>query len=773
MGTWIGSRHRLGALMLGCGVAWVATVGAPVDPADRPGAPPLGFSAASAATELALEKRFQAIPDPERMRASMQRLSAHPHHVGSPYDKDNAEWILGQYRQYGWDAHIETFQVLFPTPRLRLLEMGKFHATLREPPVAVDPTSGQQAEELPTYNAYSPDGDVTAPLVYVNYGVVADYEELAREGVSVKGAIVIARYGQSWRGIKPKLAAEHGALGCIIYSDPADDGYATEATFPQGPMRPAAGVQRGSVLDAPLYPGDPLTPGIGATADAKRLKREDAASLPHIPVLPISYADAQPLLAALQGPVVPPNWRGALPLTYRIGPSQDKVHLKLAFNWDLKPIYDVVATLRGSEEPDVWILRANHHDAWVNGAEDPTSGQVALLEEARALGQLAAAGWRPKRTLVYLSWDGEEPMLLGSTEWAEQHAQELKAHAAIYINSDSNDRGSLVVAGSHSLEPLVNEVARTIIDPETHATVWQRARAVQLVKGTAAQRQEALTRSDLRIGALGTGSDFSAFVDHLGIASLDVEFAGESSPDGIYHSIYDDFYWYTHFSDTTFQYGRTLAQTNGTLVLRMAQADLLPYDFTALTDTLRVYVGEVKGLLDERRSEAEERRAALALDAYRVADDPEHPLIPPPPLAVPPYLNFAPLENALVALDAAAAQYAKARAASAQRSVPAQTLAPINRELTQAERKLTSAAGLPRRPWMQHLVYAPGWYTGYDAKTIPGVREAIEERRYAEADAQIGVLAQAITAEAAFVAQIALELGAANGADPPKSGVKP
>ncbi len=773
MGTWIGSRHRLGALMLGCGVAWVATVGAPVDPADRPGAPPLGFSAASAATELALEKRFQAIPDPERMRASMQRLSAHPHHVGSPYDKDNAEWILGQYRQYGWDAHIETFQVLFPTPRLRLLEMGKFHATLREPPVAVDPTSGQQAEELPTYNAYSPDGDVTAPLVYVNYGVVADYEELAREGVSVKGAIVIARYGQSWRGIKPKLAAEHGALGCIIYSDPADDGYATEATFPQGPMRPAAGVQRGSVLDAPLYPGDPLTPGIGATADAKRLKREDAASLPHIPVLPISYADAQPLLAALQGPVAPPNWRGALPLTYRIGPSQDKVHLKLAFNWDLKPIYDVVATLRGSEEPDVWILRANHHDAWVNGAEDPTSGQVALLEEARALGQLAAAGWRPKRTLVYLSWDGEEPMLLGSTEWAEQHAQELKAHAAIYINSDSNDRGSLVVAGSHSLEPLVNEVARTIIDPETHATVWQRARAVQLVKGTAAQRQEALTRSDLRIGALGTGSDFSAFVDHLGIASLDVEFAGESSPDGIYHSIYDDFYWYTHFSDTTFQYGRTLAQTNGTLVLRMAQADLLPYDFAALADTLRVYVGEVKGLLDERRSEAEERSAALALDAYRVADDPEHPLIPPPPLAVPPYLNFAPLENALVALDAAAAQYAKARAASAQRSVPAQTLAAINRELTQAERKLTSAAGLPRRPWMQHLVYAPGWYTGYDAKTIPGVREAIEERRYAEADAQIGVLAQAITAEAAFVAQIALELGAANGADPPKSGVKP
>ena len=289
----------------------------------------LGFNATSSKAELDLEKRFQAIPDPERMRANMQLLSARPHHVGSPYDKQNADWILAQYKQWGWDAHIETFDVLFPTPKTRLLEMGSFRAKLEEPAVSGDPTSNQKGEQLPSYNAYSPDGDVTAPLIYVNYGVVEDYEQLARYGISVKGAIVLARYGHSWRGIKPKLAAEHGALGCIIYSDPSDDGYTQEAVFPNGPMRPPDGVQRGSVLDAPLYPGDPLTPGIGATADAKRLKREDAASLAKIPTLPISYADAQPLLAALQGPVAPENWRGALPLTYRIGPSSEMVHLQL------------------------------------------------------------------------------------------------------------------------------------------------------------------------------------------------------------------------------------------------------------------------------------------------------------------------------------------------------------------------------------------------------------------------------------------------------------
>jgi N-acetylated-alpha-linked acidic dipeptidase len=722
--------------------------------------------------ELDLEKRFQDIPDPGRMRANMQLLSARPHHVGSPYDKQNADWILAQYKLWGWDAHIETFDVLFPTPKARLLEMGSFRAELEEPTVAVDPTSNQKAEQLPTYNAYSPDGDVTAPLIYVNYGVTEDYEQLARYGISVKGAIVLARYGRSWRGIKPKLAAEHGAIGCIIYSDPADDGYARDAVFPNGPMRPADGAQRGSVLDAPLYPGDPLTPGIGATADAKRLKREDAPSIPKIPVLPISYADAQPLLAALQGPVVPENWRGALPLTYRIGPTATKVHLQLAFNWDLKPVNDVIATMRGSEEPDVWVLRANHYDAWVNGAEDPISGQVAMLEEARALGQLAQSGWKPKRTIIYMSWDGEEPMLLGSTEWAEQHAEELRKHAAIYINSDGNDRGFLSAEGSHTLEPLVNEVARSIEDPETKVSVWKRWQAADLLHGDPQKRKEVSTRSDLRIGALGSGSDFAAFLDHLGIASLNVSYGGEDQG-GIYHSIYDDFYWYTHFADTTFVYGRAMAQTDGTLVLRMALADLLPYDFTSLADTLHVYTAELKALLEARRTEAAERKAALEMNVYKLTNDPRHPMVAPPALETPPFLNFAPLDNALAALDKAAARYGKARTEAGGKSLPAASLQTLNEELTQAERKLTSSEGLPRRPWMQHLIYAPGWYTGYGAKTLPGPREAIEERRYADVDAQITLVAHAIEDEAGYVEHLATELETASSMPPTSSTSSP
>lgn len=724
----------------------------------------MGFSSASAKAELDVEKRFAAIPDPERMRADMQRLSARPHNVGSPYDKQNAEWILAQYKQWGWDAHIETFQVLFPTPKTRLLEMGSFHARLEEPPFAIDPTSNQKNEQLPTYNAYSPDGDVTAPLVYVNYGTVEDYEQLARYGISVKGAIVIARYGKVWRGIKPKLAAEHGAIGCIIYSDPADDGYAENAVFPQGPMRPAQGVQRGSVLDAPLYPGDPLTPGIGATANAKRLDRKNAPSLPKIPVLPISYGDAQPLLASLNGPPVPAIWRGGLPITYRIGPSKSKVHLKLAFNWDLKPVYDVVATMRGAEEPDVWVLRGNHHDAWVNGADDPTSGQVALLEEARAIGQLASTGWKPKRTIIYLSWDGEEPMLLGSTEWAEEHATELRQHAAIYINSDSNERGYLFAEGSHSLEPLVNEVARSVNDPETNVSAWRRMQAWQLLNGTPDQRKEAATRSDLRIGALGSGSDFSAFLDHLGIASLGISYRGEDTGMGVYHSIYDDFYWYTHYSDSTFVYGRAMAQTDGKLVLRMADADVLPYDFAALADTLHVYARQLKALLKQQQTEATEQKTAHDLNAYALTSDPRHPTIAPSILAAPPpSLDFAPLDNALEALDKSAAHYNQARTQALGRSaVSAEQLRSLNQELAQAARKLTSRQGLPRRPWMQNLIYAPGWYTGYDVKTLPGVREAIEQRHYAEADPQIVLVAHAIDEEAAYVEHLAGELDRAS-----------
>lgn len=721
----------------------------------------LGFTARSANAESEWEDRFRALPDPQIMRSNMQLLSAHPHHVGSPYDKQNAEWILAQYKQWGWDARIETFQVLFPTPKSRLLEMvapTRFTAKLDEPALSIDPTSNQKNEQLPTYNAYSPDGDVAAPLVYVNYGVIEDYEELALHGVSVKGAIVIARYGHSWRGIKPKLAAEHGAVGCVIYSDPGDDGYGPETVFPKGPMRPAEGVQRGSVLDAPQYPGDPLTPNIGATENAKRLKREDATSLARIPVLPVSYADAQPLLAAIDGPVAPAAWRGGLPITYRLGPGAAKVHLKVAFNWDLKPVYDVVATMRGAEEPDAWILRANHHDAWVNGAGDPVSGQVALLEEARALGRLSKQGWKPKRTIMYFSWDGEEPMLLGSTEYAEEHAHDLRQHAAVYVNSDGNQRGYLSAAGSHSLESLVNEVARKIEDPEAKVSAWKRLQAHLVVEGSPQERKEARNRPNLRIGALGSGSDYSPFLDHLGIASLDLSYGGEDNSAGVYHSIYDDFYWYTHFSDTDFAYGRTLAQTAGTLVMRLADADILPFDFSPLSDTVHQYSDEVKALLKARQDQAVERQSEIESDAYRITSDPKHPTVPPPALDTPPYLNFAPLDNALALLDKAAAHYNAARPKAEAGSLAGDQLKIVNEQLAQAERKLTTPQGLPRRPWMRHLLYAPGWYTGYDAKTLPGVREAIEERRYPQADTQIALVAQALTDEAAYIEQLAREL---------------
>jgi N-acetylated-alpha-linked acidic dipeptidase len=719
-----------------------------------------GFTAQSSPAEVNWEQRFKSMPDPQRMRANMERLSAHPHHVGSPYDKENAEWILAQYKQWGWDAHIEEFQVLFPTPKLRLLEMvepSKFTAKLEEPAVAVDPTTKQKDEQLPTYNAYSPDGDVTAPLVYVNYGLVADYEELARHGISVKGAIVIARYGESWRGIKPKLAAEHGAIGCIIYSDPADDGYTQQLPFPKGPMRPAEGAQRGSVLDAPLYPGDPLTPGVAATKEAKRLKLEDAQSLAKVPVLPISYADAQPLLAALEGPVVPANWRGALPLTYRMGPGPAKVHLQLAFNWDLKPVYDVIATMRGSEEPDLWVLRGNHHDGWVNGADDPISGQVALLEEARALGELAKQGWRPKRTIIYASWDGEEPMLLGSTEWVEQHADELRQHAAVYINSDGNERGYLSVEGSHALQSLMNGVAKDVEDPESKASVFKRQQARVLLHGTPKQQEQARSGGNLGIGALGSGSDYTAFVDHVGIATVNVAFGGED-PSGNYHSIYDDFYWYSHFSDYDFVYGQALAQTAGLTVLRMADADIMPYDFEGLSHTVAQYIDEVKTLLETRRKEAEDIKHNLDDGVYEAANDPRNPTVAPPARATPPYLNFAPLDNAATALERAATQYTKALAVAQGKSLAPDRLQTINQQLALAERKLTSEQGLPRRPWMKHVLYAPGWYTGYSAKTMPGVREAIEEGRYTEAEEQVVLAARALQDEAVWIEQIAKEL---------------
>ncbi len=724
--------------------------------------PLLGFGSEGALEEFALEEQFDSYLERDNLRDWMRQLSARPHHVGSEYGRENAEFIASQFESWGYETTIEVFRVLFPTPRTRLLEMTRptrFRATLGEPPLAEDQTSGQQDEQLPTYNAYSIDGDVTAEVVYVNYGIPEDYEELDRLGIDVTGKIVIARYGGSWRGIKPKLAAEKGAIGCILYSDPRDDGYFQGDVYPEGAFKNDQGVQRGSVLDMPLFPGDPLTPNIGATDDAIRLEIEDAPTLTKIPVLPISYSDARPILEALGGPVAPPSWRTALPITHHLGPGPAEVHLEVEFDWNLEPAYNVIATMEGSEHPDQWIIRGNHHDAWVNGAQDPVSGMVALMEEARALSELRRAGWQPKRTVMYAAWDAEEPGLIGSTEWTETHIDELQDKVAVYINTDGYGRGFLQAGGSHTLEKFFNQVARDVIDPQKGISVADRRRASLLVNGDREAQSEAWERDDLRLAALGSGSDYTPFLQHLGIASLNIGYGGENQG-GSYHSIYDSFDHYTRFGDPDFDYGIALAQTTGRMVLRLANAELLPFEFENLTDNVAGYVTEIAELTDNMREETERENRLIREGRYAAFADPTETFVVPQSKDPVPYLNFAPLLNSTGRLEEAAANYGRALAAFEQSnsSVSSDLRQMLDRRLFQTERYMTRDEGLPGRPWYKHQVYAPGFYTGYGVKTIPGVREAIEQRTWDEAEQQIGIASEVFESLADQIEQAARQL---------------
>jgi N-acetylated-alpha-linked acidic dipeptidase len=722
-----------------------------------------GYTTQSSSSEQEWEKKFKDGIVADNLRENMRRMSARPHHVGSSYDKDNAEWILAKFKEWGFDAHIETFQVLFPTPKERVVELvqpTQFRAKLQEPPVAGDPTSGQTAEQLPTYNAYSIDGDVTAPLVYVNYGSREDYEQLDRLGISVKGAIVIARYGENWRGIKPKVAGEHGAIGCIIYSDPRDDGFYQGDDYPKGGWRPKDGVQRGSVMDTD-YPGDPLTPGVGATADAKRLSIAEAKTITKIPVLPISWGDALPLLSALSGPVAPEKWRGSLPITYHIGPGPAKVHLKVTSNWDTKPVNDVMATLRGSEAPDQWVIRGNHFDGWVNGAADPLSGMSAVLEEARMLGELHKQGWSPKRTIIYCAWDGEEPGLLGSTEWVETHGDDLQKRAVAYINSDGNGRGFFRASGSHDLERVINDVAREINDPEKNIPVWQRARLSRISNAkNQEERAEIRKRGDLAIGSLGDGSDYASFLDHAGISALNIGYGGENDADA-YHSIYDDFYWYSRFVDSDFSYGRALAQTGGTSVMRLADADVIPFEYADLAETIGKYVTELEKQLKDKQEEITERNLELKEGVFSALADPHKASTPPPRETTPPYMNFAPLKNGVESIKHSAERYesalAKAQGENAAALSP-QALETLNIDLLKIQRTFLTERGLPERPWFKHQVYAPGAYTGYGAKPIAAVREYMDEKKWAEAEAQVPAVAKVLEDVAAAIGKAADDL---------------
>ncbi|MBC7849950.1 MAG: M28 family peptidase [Chitinophagaceae bacterium] len=717
-----------------------------------------GFPGTTAADQLSWEEKFDKQLNPANIDKLIKDMAARPHHIGSPGSKAVAEYIQQYFAKYGYDSKIEVLYSLFSTPKERLLELNtpvRFKASLAEPALKEDATSNQK-DQLPTYNCWSADGDVTGQLIFVNYGLPEDYETLRRLGIDVKGKIVIAKYGRSWRGIKPKVAQENGAIGCIIYSDPAEDGYVQGDVYPTGAFKNKYGVQRGSVLDMPVYPGDPLTPGYGHTADAKTLERDQATNLLKIPVIPIGYGDAEPLLRSLTGPVVPDGWAGGLPMTYHVGPSSATVHLKLSFNWDIKPLYNVVAKLKGTELPDEWVIRGNHHDAWVNGASDPVSGMASLMEEARAISELVKQGWKPKRTLVYCGWDGEEPGLLGSTEWVEHNAKELEQKAVVYINSDGNGRGFFGAAGSHALEQFVTEVARDVTDPQTQISILDRGRARAMTTATTtAAKKTLLARKTYPLAALGAGSDYSPFFQHLGIPSLNIGFGGESSG-GEYHSIYDSYDHYKRFKDPKFEYGVALSMAAGRSTMRISNSDILPFDYRALQKTIAGYVTEVVALLDQTRESTTIDNQLIKEGRYTQAADPLEKYIPPTAKEEVPFLNFSSLQNSLSDLEKSA------QSLSEFISNPALTpadKATLNKKLYQAEQQLLLADGLPRRGWYRHSIYAPGYYTGYGVKTLPGIREAIEQRNWKEAQDQIEKAAQAIKTFSTYLNSSVKKLG--------------
>jgi len=690
-----------------------------------------GFAPENIPDQLKLEASFEAALTAKNLDTWMQKMAAEPHWVGTEYGRENAEWMAAQFKSWGYDTKIETYHILFPYPTIRELELVgpvSYKAKLTAVPVEGDAFTAQGDALLPSYNAFSTDGDVEAELVFVNYGIPSDYEELEKLGIDVKGKIVIAKYYGSWRGIKPKLAAEKGAIGCIIYSDPEDDGYVRGDVYPEGAFKNKTGVQRGSVMDMPLYPGDVLTPGYAATKDAKRLDRKDAPTITKIPVLPISYEDAQPLLEALKGPVAPDSWRGGLPITYHIGPGPAKVHLKLEFDWKLTPAHNVIATLKGSKYPDQWVMRGNHHDAWVHGANDPVSGMIALMEEARVVGELAKKGQRPKRTIVYGAWDAEEPGLIGSTEWVEDHEKELQEKLVAYINTDGNGRGFFGAGGSHTLQTMVSEVADIVKDPQTGVSIKKRRIAAQWVTGGS---------DKFSLSALGSGSDYTPFIQHAGIASLNIGFGGENAG-GEYHTIYDTYPHYKRFKDPEFAYGIALANAAGRIVLRLANADVIPLEFKQWHATVADYLKEIMEEMDKMRKDVEKHNLLVSKNAFELAADPRKVFVKPTAKEAIPYLDFSPVQNSLAKLSNSITAF---EAVSVE-ALSKEKQEALNKAMLGTEQVLTDVSGLPRRSWFRHQLYAPGFYTGYGVKTLPGVREAVEQKDWKEAQEQIQKLSK-------------------------------
>ncbi|MFQ6046642.1 MAG: transferrin receptor-like dimerization domain-containing protein, partial [Gemmatimonadales bacterium] len=614
-------------------------------------------------------------------------------------------------REFGFDTVIfNRYEVLLPRPverRVMLLGPERYELELAEPPLEPDPDT-RNAGVLPPYNAYAADGDVTAEVVYVNYGIPEDYRVLDSLGISVEGKVVLARYGRSWRGIKPRLAAERGAVACLLYSDPADDGYLQGDVMPRGKWRPEWGVQRGSVMDMPTYPGDPQTPGRPSLPDAERIPLDEVATLQKIPVLPISYGDALPILRQLEGAVVPREWRGGLPVTYHLGPGPARVRMALRSDWSVRPIVNVIAVLRGTEEPEKLVMAGGHRDAWTFGGRDPISGAVSLLETARAIASLARDGHRPRRSIAIASWDAEEYGLIGSTEYGEEFAERLRGNLVTYLNRESYTAGDFGASGVHSLQPFVNEIARLVLMPEGGQTVFQSWKERAAPAGLVSRGGIA----DVRLGALGSGSDYTVFLDHLGIPSVNLGFG---SGNGIYHSRYDTHWFFTTFGDPGFAYGERLAHLVGLFLLRLANAEVLPFDYASTAETTDQY-------LDELQSEIESRDLVVDLSGVREANA---------RLAAAARTLNAEVER-ILAMEAGALDAHQA------------ALRRLNGLLLAVEDAFLDPEGLPGRPWYRHQLYAPGFYTGYGVKTLPGVREAIEQADAAGAQRAAGVLAQAL-----------------------------
>ena len=696
-----------------------------------------------------LELQFDKVLNPQNLDTWMKHMSSKPHHVGSPWSKQNAEYAANKFKEWGFESAVETFEVLVPFPKVRKLSMvppNKVELKLYEPAVKGDKSSEMTKDVLPGYNAFSADGNVTAELVFVNYGLNEDYEELKRMGIDVKGKIVIAKYGRSFRGIKPKIAHENGAIGCIMYSDPKDDGYVVGDVYPVGPYRNEYGIQRGSVLDMPARPGDALTPGYAATKDAERLSIDDAPTIMKIPVMPISYADALPLLKAIKGPVVPDSWKGGLPITYHIGPGPAKVNLHLEFDWSLRTAYNPVGRMIGSVYPDEWIMRGNHHDGWGHGASDPISGMVSLMEEARAIGELTKTGWRPKRTLIYAGWDAEEPGLLGSTEWVEHNLKDIKENMVVYINTDGTGAGYLSMGGSHSLEKFVNEVIRDVKDPVHDVSLDSRLRSRMRVREFnvgASELNEESERTDLRIYAMGAGSDYTAFLHHAGVPALNMAFGGESGG-GAYHSLYDTYEYYKRFSDGDFIYGTTLSKVNGRLVLRLSEADILPFRFVNMVENIGKFIEENKKLSQTVEQITKLRNKLLDNNDFTISRNPNKTYLQPERLGQVPEFDFKPLDDAFARLSSSAWKYEEVLLKFKKGSLSAEKKSEINALLRKVDQAFTNSNGLPRREWFRNMLYAPGYYTGYGVKTLPGIREGLEERKWDEVRLYINEVAKAL-----------------------------